>query len=94
MIARPGDREALTVMSGTAEELSSLTSPRAETVMRPKRLEYRKRAFDYLDRAKATNDSEQLAEMLSLAKMWFYLSEEVEEMPGHYELPKQKKAAA
>jgi hypothetical protein len=61
-----------------------------ETGMRTSRLEYRKRAFDYLAQAKETDDPEQRAEMLSLAKMWLYLSEPVDDMPGHYELPKYR----
>jgi hypothetical protein len=59
--------------------------------MQDKRLEYRKRAFDYLARANGTNDPEQRADLLALAKIWLYLSEEVEDMPGHYELPKHNK---
>jgi len=58
--------------------------------MRASRLEYRKRAFDYLAQAKETDDPEQRAEMLSLAKMWLYLSEPVDDMVGHYELPKYR----
>ena len=55
--------------------------------MRLSRLDYRKRAFGYLARA---NQTKERAELLSLAKMWLYLSEEVDDMPGHYELPKHK----
>jgi hypothetical protein len=54
------------------------------------RLEYRQRAFDYLALANETQDPKERSEMLSLAKMWLYLSEPVDDMPGHYELPKHR----
>jgi hypothetical protein len=54
------------------------------------RLEYRRRAFDYLARAYQTKNTDERADLLALAKMWLYLSESVDEMPGHYEVPKHR----
>jgi hypothetical protein len=58
--------------------------------MRRSRLEWRRRAFDYLAQANATDNPERRSELLALAKMWLYLSEPVDDLPGFYELPKFK----
>jgi hypothetical protein len=56
------------------------------------RLEYRRRAFQCLARAKTVGDPDQRAELLLMARMWMHLFEPIEDMPGHFELPKHKTA--
>jgi hypothetical protein len=51
------------------------------------RTEYRRKALDYLSRARSLDDPEKRAEMLWLAKMWMSLTEPLGEMPGAYEFP-------
>jgi hypothetical protein len=54
------------------------------------RLDYRRRAFECLARAKTVEDPEQRAELLSMARMWMQLFDPAEDIPGHFELPKHR----
>jgi hypothetical protein len=54
------------------------------------RTDYRRRAFEYLAKANTAQDPEQRAELLSMARMWMHLFEPLEDMPGHFELPKHR----
>ena len=52
------------------------------------RVEYRRRAFEYLALANAADDPERRAEVLSFAGIWLQLFEPIDDIPGHFELPK------
>ena len=56
------------------------------------RLDYRRRAFECLARANTMQDPQKRAELLSVARMWMHLFEPLEDMPGHFELPKRRSA--
>ena len=62
--------------------------------MQLSRLDYRRRAFDCLALANAAEDAERRAELLSVARMWMQLFEPMEDMPGHFELPKHRSAGS
>lgn len=52
------------------------------------RRDYRRRAFEYLARANATEDPEERDELLRFAAMWMQLFEPMGDIPSHFELPK------